>query len=173
MQRIGCFPVSKPHARCKWNTTWAGTCSGDPKTYTCPATTGTTSKVLIAEGPSARMASGRDRIGMSYSPTCQIGASHYLHVGLLPAATSTMGQGEPAWIEYDGCAHPLLPSKNVHVSTTRWWVLSLLVCERRGYPVCHDPDRCPEMLPHDWLCQEIRGQATRGRKGYRHCVPCR
>ena len=45
MQRTGCFPVSKPHARCKWNTTWAGTCSGGPKTCTCPATTGTTSKV--------------------------------------------------------------------------------------------------------------------------------
>ena len=45
MQRTGCFPVSKPHPRCKWNTTWAGTCSGGPKIYTCPATTGTTSKV--------------------------------------------------------------------------------------------------------------------------------
>ena len=45
MQRTGCFPVSKPHACCKWNTTWAGTGSGDPKTYICLATTGTTSKV--------------------------------------------------------------------------------------------------------------------------------
>ena len=54
MQRTGCFPVSKPHARCKWNTTWAGTCSGGPKTYTCPATTGTTSKVLCSQGASHR-----------------------------------------------------------------------------------------------------------------------
>ena len=30
---------------CKWNTTWAWTCFGNPRTYTCPATIGTTSKV--------------------------------------------------------------------------------------------------------------------------------